>query len=87
MLQVLFVLCVGYKIKTCTQISDSGFRGEINVVSLSDSAKRASRVGGLAFPCKREVKSSLPGKSKYISYDSPLKRSKDVPKTRSCFFY
>ena len=32
----------GYKIKTCTQISDSGFRGKINVVSPGDSAKRAS---------------------------------------------
>ena len=31
-------LCVGYKM----QISDSGFRGEINVVSPGDSAKRAS---------------------------------------------
>ena len=29
------------------QISDSEFRGEINVVSPGDSAKR---VGGLAFP-------------------------------------
>ena len=28
--------------KTCTQISDSGFRGKINVVSLGDLAKRAS---------------------------------------------
>ena len=36
--------------KTCTQISDSGFRGEINVASLGDSAKRASPVGGLPFP-------------------------------------
>ena len=26
-------LCAGYKMKTCTQISDSGFRGEINVVN------------------------------------------------------
>ena len=34
--------CVGYKMKTCTQISDSGFRGKINVVSPGDSAKRAS---------------------------------------------
>ena len=34
--------------KTCTQISDSGLRGKINVVSPGDSAKRASpgrRVG------------------------------------------
>ena len=31
------------------QISDSGFRGEINLVSPGDSAKQA-RVGGLAFP-------------------------------------
>ena len=28
--------------KTCTQISDSGFRGKINVVNLGDSAKRVS---------------------------------------------
>ena len=28
--------------KTCTQITDSGFRGKINVVSLDDSAKRTS---------------------------------------------
>ena len=26
-------LCVGYKMKTCTQISDCGFRGKINVVN------------------------------------------------------
>ena len=26
-------LCVGYKMKTCTQISDSGFRVKIDVVS------------------------------------------------------
>ena len=26
--------------KTCAQISDSGFRGKINVVSPGDSAKR-----------------------------------------------
>ena len=37
--------------KTCTQISDSGFRGKINVVSPGDSAKRASPgIRGLAFP-------------------------------------
>ena len=35
-------LCVGHKMKTCTQISDSGFRGKINVVNPGDSAKRAS---------------------------------------------
>ena len=35
-------LRVGYKMKTCTQISDSGFRWKINVVSPGDSAKRAS---------------------------------------------
>ena len=35
-------LCVGYKMKTCTQISDSGFRGKINLVSPGDSAKQAS---------------------------------------------
>ena len=28
--------------KTCTQILDSGFRGEISVVSPGDSAKQAS---------------------------------------------
>ena len=28
--------------KTCTQITDSGFCGKINVVSSGDSAKRAS---------------------------------------------
>ena len=43
-----------YKVKTCTQIVDSGFRGKINVVNPGDSAKRASgapaQVGGLAFP-------------------------------------
>ena len=33
-------LCVGYKMKTCTQISDSGFRGEINVVNPGDSRRR-----------------------------------------------
>ena len=50
-LQVLFVLGVGYKMKTCTQISDSGFRGKINVVNLGDSAiSEPARVGGLAFP-------------------------------------
>ena len=33
------------------QISDSGFRGKINVVSPGDSAKRVSPgIGGLAFP-------------------------------------
>ena len=37
--------------KTCTQISDSGFRGKINVVSPGDSAQAT------LFPCKREVKS------------------------------
>ena len=35
-------LCVSYKMKTCTQISDSGFRGKINVVNPGDSVKRAS---------------------------------------------
>ena len=33
---------VGYKMKTCTQISDSGFRGKLSVVMPGDSAKRAS---------------------------------------------
>ena len=32
------------------QISDSGFRGEINVVSSGDSASEPPRVGGQAFP-------------------------------------
>ena len=36
-LQVLFVY-VGYRMKTCTQISDSRFRGKINVVSLGNSS-------------------------------------------------
>ena len=37
--------------KTCTQISDSGFREKINVVSPGDSAKRASPgIGDLVFP-------------------------------------
>ena len=41
--------CIGYKMKTCTQISDSGFRGKINVASPGDSAKRASPgIGGLS---------------------------------------
>ena len=31
-----------YKVKTCTQIVNSGFRGETNVVNPGDSAKRAS---------------------------------------------
>ena len=35
-------LCVGYKMKTCAQISDSEFRPKINVVNPGDSAKRAS---------------------------------------------
>ena len=63
-------LCVDYKMKTCTQISDSGFRGEINVVSPSDSAKRASpgRRAGFS-PCKREVKSST------LTRTSPIKRA------------
>ena len=34
--------CVGYKMKTCAQIWDSWFRGKINVVNPSDSAKRVS---------------------------------------------
>ena len=43
-------LCVCYKLKTCTQISDCEFsRRKINVVSTGDSSKPA-RVGGLAFP-------------------------------------
>ena len=36
--------------KTCTQISDSGFRGEIKVVSPGDSAKRASPGRSAGFP-------------------------------------
>ena len=45
--------------KTCTQISDSGFRGKINVVNPGDSAERASpgRRAGFSH-VKREVKSS-----------------------------
>ena len=35
-------LCVGNKMKTCTQISDSGFPRKINVVSPADPAKQAS---------------------------------------------
>ena len=35
--------------KTCMQISDSGFRGKINVVSPVDSAKRASPVRRASF--------------------------------------
>ena len=31
-----------YKVKTCTQIVNSGFRGETNVVNPGDSARRAS---------------------------------------------
>ena len=45
--------------KTCTQISDSGFRGKINVVNPGDSAKRASPGRRVDFSqYKREVKSS-----------------------------
>ena len=41
---------VGYKMKTYTQISDSGFRGKLSVVRPGDSAKRASPgIGGLVF--------------------------------------
>ena len=36
--------------KTCTQISDSGFRGKINVVSPRDLAKRASPGRRAGFP-------------------------------------
>ena len=36
--------------KTCTQISDSGFRGKINLVNPGDSAKQASPGRRLAFP-------------------------------------
>ena len=35
--------------KTCTQITGSGLRGKINVVSLGDSAKRASPSRGAGF--------------------------------------
>ena len=49
--------CVGYKMKTCTQISHSGFRGKINAGNPCDLAKRASP-GRSASPCKREVESS-----------------------------
>ena len=53
-------LCVGYKMKTCTQISDFGFRGKINVVNPGDSTKWSSqcRRASWLFPCKHEVKSS-----------------------------
>ena len=38
--------------KTCMQISDSGFRGKINVNHLTWMTRLSepSRVGGLAFP-------------------------------------
>ena len=36
--------------RTCTQISDFGFRGKINVVSLGDSAKLASPGRRASFP-------------------------------------
>ena len=49
--------------KTCTQISDSVFRGKINVVSPVTRLSEPARVGGLAFPCKREVKSSPLGRA------------------------
>ena len=42
-------LCVGYKMKTCTQISDSGFRGKINVVSRVTRLSRASPSRRAAF--------------------------------------
>ena len=42
-------LCVGYEMKTCTQISGSGCRVKINVVIPVDSAKWPGRVGWLAF--------------------------------------
>ena len=42
-------LCVGYKMKTCTQISDSEFPRKINVVSPGDSARRASPGGRAGF--------------------------------------
>ena len=38
-----------YKMKTCTQISDSGFREKINVVNPGDSAKRASPPAWVGF--------------------------------------
>ena len=46
-----------YKIKTCTQIWDSGFRGKIDVDNPGDSAKRANlgRRGWL-LSCKREAR-------------------------------
>ena len=52
--------------KTCPQISDSGFRGKINVVSPGDSAKRASQGRRAGFshvnarcppPCKHHLRS------------------------------
>ena len=57
------------------QISDSGFRGEINVVSLGDSAKRASpgRRAGFSHAGKRVVKSSP------LTRASPTKRAGPPP--------
>ena len=59
--------------KTCTQISDSGFRGKVNVVSPCDSQSEPGRVGGWLFPCKCEVKSSPLGRV------SPSKRAVPPP--------
>ena len=58
-------ICVGYKMKTCMQISDFRFRGRINVVSPGDLAKRASPAGRRAgfSQCKREVKSRPLGRA------------------------
>ena len=59
--------------KICIQISDSGFRGKINVVSLGDSVKRASPGRRASFPFKCEVKSS------YLGRASPTKRAGPPP--------
>ena len=57
------------------QKSDSGFRGEINVVSPGDSAKLASpgRRAGFSHVNKREVKSSP------LTRASPTKRAGPPP--------
>ena len=67
-------LCVGYKMKICTQILDFGFRGKINVVTTGDSAKRSSecRMASWLYPCKREVKCSP------LARAIPIKRA-DLP--------
>ena len=60
--------------KTCTQISDSGFRGKINVVSLDDSTKRASpgRKAGFSHVNKRRNPAFLVGGSPAKRVPPPL---------------